>query len=586
MTRFPNRQVLNVLKQVKRSIVGNPVQREWAGILRRDKEVWERARRNAVGGPKVLIATSTGGNYLALRMDTLLAVALTMRGAEVHFLLCDRELPACSQVDRFALPSAAEYVEHGPRKSVCDNCYPIGKAIFDTLGLTVHRYSELLTEAERESARRVASTTPYEEIPRYEFEGLSIGEHALAGALRYFAKSTLEGEPLGEPLLRRYLQAAVETTRVMRRLFDTHDYDSVSFHHGIYVPQGVISEVARQEERRVTAWTTAYRKQCFIFSHGDTYHHTMMTEPTRNWDQMEWTDENEEEILVYLKSRWQGMLDWISFHTDPQDDIESIAREIGVDFSRPCVGLLTNVTWDAQLHYPANAFKDMLDWLSRTVEYFASRTDLQLIIRVHPAELTGANPSREPVADFLANRFPDLPTNIHIIPPDSRVSTYPVMAQCDSVIIYGTKTGVELTSMGIPVIVAGEAWIRNKGITTDPATVEEYFEYLDGLPRGARLDSDTVRRARMYAYHFFLRRMIPVSFFKPTDGGLLYETEIEHLDQLLPGRDLGLDVICDGLLKGSEYIYPAEMPGVRGPTELAASGWSTTPSRSAAGKRG
>ena len=57
------------------------------------------------------------------------------------------------------------------------------------------------------------------------------------------------------------------------------------------------------------------------------------------------------------------------------------------------------------------------------------------------------------------------------------MSTYAAMAQCDSVIIYGTKTGVELASMGIPTIVAGEAWIRNKGITRDAATAEQYFRF-------------------------------------------------------------------------------------------------------------
>ena len=43
------------------------------------------------------------------------------------------------------------------------------------------------------------------------------------------------------------------------------------------------------------------------------------------------------------------------------------------------IGLLTNVSWDAQLHYPANAFANMLDWLVQTCRYFATRPDLQLL---------------------------------------------------------------------------------------------------------------------------------------------------------------------------------------------------------------
>ena len=49
---------------------------------------------------------------------------------------------------------------------------------------------------------------------------------------------------------------------------------------------------------------------------------------------------------------------------------------------------------------------------------------------------------------------------------------------------------VELTSVGILVIVGGEAWIRGKGITTDPSTPQEYFQSLDKLPLGKKLDEN------------------------------------------------------------------------------------------------
>ncbi len=89
----------------------------------------------------------------------------------------------------------------------------------------------------------------------------------------------------------------------------------------------------------------------------------------------------------------------------------------------------------------------------------------------------------------IQRAFPELPENIFVIPPESAVSTYAAMSLCDSVIIYGTKTGVELVSSGIPVLVAGEAWIRGKGLTMDADSPEQYFAYLDRLPIGARLDA-------------------------------------------------------------------------------------------------
>jgi hypothetical protein len=266
----------------------------------------------------------------------------------------------------------------------------------------------------------------------------------------------------------------------------------------------------------------------------------------------------EDEVMDYLKSRWHGTKDWIWFHEKPEEDLASIAAELGVDFNRPCIGMLTNVMWDAQLHYRANAFPNMLEWVIQTIRYFIERPELQLLIRVHPAEIRGTLPSRQPLVAEIQRVFPNLPKNIIVIPPESHVSTYAVMSQCDTVIIYGTKTGVELTSMGIPTIVAGEAWIRNKGITRDATTPAQYFEMLDELPQRQRLDERVTERARKYAYHFFFRRMIPLSFMKESKVGAPFRLELDSIEQLLPGRDLGLDVICDGIMNGKEFIYPAE----------------------------
>jgi hypothetical protein len=220
--------------------------------------------------------------------------------------------------------------------------------------------------------------------------------------------------------------------------------------------------------------------------------------------------------------------------------------------------MLTNVIWDAQLHYQANAFPSMLDWARKTIAYFAGRPELDLLIRVHPAEITGVMPSREPFVEAIARAFPALPPNVHIIPPESRVSTYAAMERCNAVLIFGTKTGVELAATGVPVVVAGEAWVRNKGITLDAESEQGYFDILDRLPLAGRLPPETVERARKYAYHFFFRRMIPLAFATQLLGSDGFRWQVDSLADLQPGASPGLDVICDGTLTGSPFVYPAE----------------------------
>src|SRR5215210_872369 len=270
-----------------------------------------------------------------------------------------------------------------------------------------------------------------------------------------------------------------------------------------------------------------------------------MAEPPEAWEQMPWTEAMEQAILAYLKSRWSGSRDWIWFHDEPDEDFAAYAREVGMDLAKPTVALLTNVMWDAQLHYPANAFPSMLDWVLQTIDYFKSRPELQLLIRVHPAEIRGTATSRQPLVPEIEKAFPELPPNVFVIPPESQVSTYAAVAGVDAAIIYGTKTGVELTSMGIPTIVAGEAWIRNKGLTLDASSPDDYFRILETLPLPDRMPAEQVTRARKYAYHFFFRRMVPVPSVVPTKSVPPYRIEVGSLDDLLPGRQPGLDVICD-----------------------------------------
>ncbi|MCU0534212.1 MAG: hypothetical protein MUD14_09990 [Hydrococcus sp. Prado102] len=535
---------------------------DWESFLQPESKYWKSAIKKAKGGPKVLIATSTGGHTAVTPIESLLAVALTLRGASVHILLCDEFLPACLQAWVKAFPDQEEFVKDGPKNKLCEACFAPAYQMYRSLGLPVHRYSDFITPQEAQAAKELAYSFPYDKIGDYELDGLAVGEHALAGALRFYAKGNLEDEPNGEAILRRYFEASLLTTYVTRRLLNTDRFSSACFHHGIYVPQGLIGEVARKQGTRVVNWCVAYRKQCFIFSHGDTYHHTLLSEPTTNWENIPWTPQMEADILEYLKSRWQGTQDWIWFHEKPEEKLSAIASELGIDFSRPCIGMLTNVMWDAQLHYRANAFPNMLEWVLQTIRYFEKRPELQLILRIHPAEIRGSLPSRQPILAEIHKTFPTLPSNIFIIPPESQVSTYAVMEVCNAVLIYGTKTGVELTSMGIPVIVGGEAWIRNKGITLDASSVQEYFELLDRLPFGERLNETLTQRARQYAYHFFFRRMIPLKCIEPTEGSPPYKINFANLNALLPGQERGLDVICDGILKGSEFIYPAEVDRV------------------------
>ena len=99
-------------------------------------------------------------------------------------------------------------------------------------------------------------------------------------------------------------------------------------------------------------------------------------------------------IDKYLKSRWYGKTDWEFFFKNPKFNIEDYFVQKGIDMNKPIVGLATNMLWDAQVYFPTNFFSGMLEWLFFTIDFFIENPQLQLVIRIHPAE---AHPSKKSV---------------------------------------------------------------------------------------------------------------------------------------------------------------------------------------------
>jgi len=530
---------------------------DWASLIGREDDAWRNVVERA-DGPVVLIATNTGQHGAVVTLDSMLGVALSLRGARVRYVLCDGVLQGCLMATYSPTITPELIAERGLVGALCKGCFNRGTRAFRPLGLPVHRLSDFLRPADYAAVEPGVAALPSDVLPDWAPDGAPVGEHAHAGALRYFARGDLKNEPRGADVLRRYTEGAALAARAYARLIAAEKPDAAVLHHGIYSPQGIAAQVLRSAGARIATWVVAYRKHCFIFSHDDTYHHTLISEPTEQWEHLALTEAQKREVESYLASRAGGAGDWIYFHKEAGAPFAEFARARGIDPGKPLITALTNVMWDAQLHYPTNVFAGMKEWLVETVRWFAGHPDLQLLIRVHPAETRGAIVSRQRVDTELANEFPTLPPNVFLVGPEEDMSTYAGCAASDAAIIYGTKMGVELATLGAHVIVAGEAWIRGKGLTHDAQTKGHYFELLSRLPFGESMPRPDRERALRYAYHFFFRRMMPLPFLKPNGRGSMFDVAIERIDDLRPGRYPALDAICDGILSGAPFVYEAE----------------------------
>jgi hypothetical protein len=195
---------------------------------------------------------------------------------------------------------------------------------------------------------------------------------------------------------------------------------------------------------------------------------------------------------------WQGL---------PSQGREQVRQALNLD-SRPVVLLPANVIGDSLTLGRQVFSENMTEWLERTVQMFAQRDDVQLVVRIHPGERYTKGPS---VAEVVHNVLPEMPANIRLVQALDPINTYDLIEVADLGLAYTTTVGMEIAMSGVPVIVAGETHYRGKGFTLDPTSWEHYGQLLEEVltaqrqakPSAYRLTRQQLECAWQYAYRFF-----------------------------------------------------------------------------------
>jgi hypothetical protein len=449
------------------------------------------------------------------------------------------------------------FSKNGP-KSLCESCIHSGKFALDEIGFYTNYYSDFISKEEINIINLIANQISFDDMKTYEEDGVFIGEHALAGTYRYYSVGDVKEEETKEAILKRFFLAALIAKKVSENIFSLKKYEIVILHHGIYVPQGIIAQVAKKYNVKVVTYTVAYKKKAFIFSHDESYEKTMMNEPVDLWKNINFNKKIEKRIIDYLISRRHGLNDWTYYFKNPDFNIKQALVKYGVDINRPIITIVPNIIWDAQLIYPNNIFKNMMEWLFETLSFFEN-TNLQLIIRSHPGEINSERITKQQVKKEILKKYKKLPNNFYLIGPEDSLSTYGLADYSNAVIIYATKLGMEFAPFGTNIICGGESYVKNKGFTFDPKNKEEYFTLLRSLPFKEKLSKEKIELAKKYAYHFFFRRSIEISSLIHTpDLWPNFNIKSDFYNDLIKKKDKGLDKICRSIIDGSPIVYNDE----------------------------
>ena len=226
---------------------------------------------------------------------------------------------------------------------------------------------------------------------------------------------------------------------------------------------------------------------------------------TKNWNKFFFDEIKQNRIKKYLRSRINFPGNWLSFN------IKTNSKTIFKN-RKPTYLMALNVDWDAVVHFKSLAFKNMFEWLKFTVDYFERNKNKNLIIRAHPGELLGSVPSSITADEYLKSYYPNLPKNIKLINSFSSLNTYDLCKQSDVILVYSSKISIEMASLGKPVIVSGEAWIKNKGITHDVKSAKDYELFLNKNDHQLTKKSKQNKiKSLKFAYYYFFKKMFKFS---------------------------------------------------------------------------
>jgi len=151
--------------------------------------------------------------------------------------------------------------------------------------------------------------------------------------------------------------------------------------------------------------------------------------------------------------------------------------------------------WQDSLH---KIYKDQNDGIYQIVVSFQDITKVRFYLRVHPI-LKGIDNSQ---TQFIKKVLSSLP-NLEVIEPDSPVSTYSLIDNCDIVITFGSTVGIEAVYRGKPSILMGRALYEDLGGVILPKSHEGLVSILHNYISTGSLPEPNNPQLAFIKYGFF-----------------------------------------------------------------------------------
>ncbi|MDB4466633.1 hypothetical protein N9066_00320 [bacterium] len=474
---------------------------------------------------KIVFAAVLGIFTSSNPLQILFAKTLEARGHKCKFVLCDQQLPLCEVTcDSHRIS----------RSHQCAQCYAYGKKLFKNAGVDIVLVSELVDS----TTNSASNQTDWSEFIN-------------ATALRYYEVGSLTETPDLQKNRMLWQESAEISAKMGQGIVDTKP-DRIFSSHGSYTTRGPARTIINDAGIPLVSYDRGKIKSTLKFN---------WKHPSDWWDVSdEWekvkntplTETEESKIDNYLASRRTHSDDMLVYNFGKEQTATNTRERFGFDPEKITYALFTNVLWDAASAQREIAFENPIEWVFETITWFLKHPEKQLIVKIHPAEVVIG--TRQPFKDIIAERFPDMPANIKVIPPDEEVNSWSIIAVTDIGLVHTTTVGMELPLEGIPCVVVSNTHYRGKGFTIDVETPEDYVDILETFNPHDVKKRELRILSKRYAYLLFFRYQLPMPYVYPPTHYLVKSLAIENIQEMLDHPSM--QVFINAFENEQDFLLP------------------------------
>lgn len=478
--------------------------------------------------------------------DTVLGWALRIRGCDILLARCD------------GIYGEDCYVR-AKSSITCEQCKHYSRLYYDGFNVPTTQISSYLASEDYALTNQWVEKFNPEEYLYAEYEGRPIGEW-MATSIYTLLATTSRGLATPTPEIKKYykrfLVDGLITYIAVSRMVDDFKPSRIVLLNGRMIPYRLALEVA--EERNIEAivhekgllpGTRRFSRNCTIQDYKPT---------TDSFNSIKDFPLKRQQLEVVKKHYFLdiennaivGNPSFYSFRTDPTD----VRNMLQIPPGAKIVGIFTTSEWERA--WISKDAEKQLELTDRLIDLFRGR-DEYLVVRHHPNIHVGRDDSGADV-DFMTRAYKQAlhaPVNVRIIMPTEKLTSHALVWNLDAAISFFSTVAMEASLRGLPVAVCESSLFASMSrYTINDFNTEGLSRVLESIfAADEKSIKDDLRKTYRYGYHMLERRAFRFkSIGSPDIDG--HGIMINSIAELSEGVDPDLDMVCDKIIRGGDFI--------------------------------